>query len=121
LAIPGVRVKKGREGARSMADTPAVVMNTETSRFEARLGEAVAFAEYRLKPGVLVLPHTVVPDAFAGKGVASALAVTALGYARDHGLMVEPTCPFMAGYIRKHPEWWDIVLPEFQQSLGLHA
>jgi hypothetical protein len=104
-----------------MADTPPVVMNQETHRFEATLGDEVAFAEYRLLHDALVLPHTVVPDAFAGKGVASALAVTALTYARDHGLKVKPICPFMAGYITKHPEWHDIVHPDFRARLGLPA
>lgn len=108
-----------------MAETapaaPDVVMNDQTHRFEVRLGEDVAFAEYHLLPDVLVLPHTVVPDAFAGRGVASALAVAALTYARDHGLKVKPICPFMAGYIRKHPEWQDLVHPEFRAQLGLSA
>ena len=102
-----------------MADTPAVVMNAETGRFEARLGDEVAFAEYRLEPGVLILPHTVVPDAFAGRGVACALAVTALTYARDHDLKVKPTCPFMAGYIQKHAEWQDLMHADFREKLGL--
>jgi predicted GNAT family acetyltransferase len=104
-----------------MPDTPDVVMNPETERFEAKLGDEVAFAEYHLRPGVLVLPHTVVPDAFAGRGVASALAVAALTYARDHSLKVKPICPFMAGYIGKHPEWQDLVHPEFREKLGLPA
>ena len=38
----------------------------------------------------ITLPHTVVPDAFAGRGYASALAKAALGYARTHGLKVIP-------------------------------
>ena len=104
-----------------MAETPPVVMNEETHRFEARLGDEVAFAEYHLTHDALVLPHTVVPDAFAGRGVASALAVAALSYARDHGLRVKPICPFMAGYIKKHPEWQDLVHPEFRERLGLPA
>lgn len=104
-----------------MADAPAVVMNTQTSRFEARLGDEVAFAEYSLEPGVLVLPHTVVPDAFAGRGVASALAVAALTYAREHGLSVKPICPFMAGYIGKHAQWHDLVHADYRQKLGLPA
>ena len=104
-----------------MAETPPVVMNTETHRFEARLGDEVAFAEYHLRPGVLVLPHTVAPDAFAGRGVASALAVTALTYAREHGLQVKPTCPFMAGYIKKHPQWQDLVHADCRAELGLPA
>ena len=94
-------------------------MNTATSRFEVTLGGDVAFAEYRLHPDHLTLPHTVVPPAFEGKGVGSALAKAALGYAREHGLKVKPLCPFIAGYISKHPEWADIVDPKFREKLGL--
>ena len=104
-----------------MPDTPAVTMNDQTHRFEAHLGDEVAFAEYHLTRDSLVLPHTVVPDAFAGRGVASALAITALTYAREHGLKVKPICPFMAGYIRKHPEWHDLVHPDFRAELGIPA
>ena len=100
---------------------PKVVMNDQTHRFEVRLGEDLAFAEYRLLHDSIVLPHTVVPEAFAGRGVASALAVAALTYAREHGLKVKPVCPFMAGYITKHPEWQDLVHPDFREQLGLPA
>ena len=102
-----------------MADTLDVVMNDKTHRFEVTLGDETAFAEYTLLTQALVLPHTVVPDAFAGKGVGSLLAKTALAYARDHGLKVKPICPFMAGYIKKHPEWHDIVDEDFRGRLGL--
>ena len=102
-----------------MADTLPVVMNPKTRRFEVTLGGEVAFAEYSLLHDAIVLPHTVVPDAFAGRGVASALAVAALTYARTHGLKVKPVCPFMAGYIQKHPEWQDLVHEDFRAKLGL--
>lgn len=101
-----------------MADVD-VINNTEAHRFEVTLGDDTAFAEYRLKPGQIVLPHTVVPAAFEGKGVASALARYAFGYARDHGLTVIPTCPFMAGWVRKHPEQHDIVDDSCKETLGL--
>jgi predicted GNAT family acetyltransferase len=94
-------------------------MNPATHRFEVTLGDEVAFAEYSLLHDAIVLPHTLVPDAFAGKGVASALAVAALTYAREHGLKVKPICSFMAGYIRKHPEWQDLVHRDFREKLGL--
>jgi predicted GNAT family acetyltransferase len=102
-----------------MTETPDVVMNEATHRFEAYLAGETAFAEYVIHDGALVLPHTVVPPAFAGKGVGSALATTALGYARAHGLSVKPICPFMAGYIQKHPEWADIVDPKYREKLGV--
>ena len=102
-----------------MADPLDVVMNPATGRFEVTLDGEVAFAEYHLHEGYITLPHTVVPPAFEGKGVGSALAKTALGYARDHGLKVKPTCPFIAGYIAKHPEYLDLVHPDFHGRLGL--
>jgi predicted GNAT family acetyltransferase len=104
-----------------MTETLDVVMNETDGRFEATLGGETAFAEYVIHNGAMVLPHTVVPDAFAGKGVGSSLAKAALGYARDHGLMVKPSCSFMAGYILKHPEYHDLVHEEFRGRLGLPA
>ena len=101
-----------------MADVE-VTDNTAQHRFEVGLEGQTAFAEYRLKPGQLVLPHTVVPPAFEGKGVASALARHAFGYARDHGLKVVPTCPFMAGWVKKHPEAQDLVADQCKAELGL--
>ena len=101
-----------------MADVE-VVNNEAEHRFEAKLGGEVAFAEYRLVEHGIILPHTVVPEAFEGRGVASALAKTALGYARDHDLKVIPTCPFMSAYIQKHPEWHDIVHDTYRARLGI--
>jgi len=101
-----------------MADVQ-VTDNTEAHRFEVNLEGDVAFAEYSLVDHGMILPHTLVPEAFEGKGVASALAKTALGYARERGLKVIPTCPFMSGYIQKHPEWHDIVHDSFKAKLGI--
>ncbi|MET0272397.1 MAG: GNAT family N-acetyltransferase [Phenylobacterium sp.] len=102
-----------------MAEELQVTNNTADHRFEVRLGDETAFAEYVIHKGSMVLPHTVVPPAFEGKGVASALAKAALGYARAHDLKVKPSCPFMSAYIAKHPEWHDLVHKEFRSRLGL--
>jgi hypothetical protein len=102
-----------------MAEPLTVVMNEVTHRFEATLAGDTAFTEYVVHGGAMVLPHTVVPPAFEGRGVGSALAKAALGYARDHGLTVRPSCPFVAGYIVKHPEWQDLVHPDYRGRLGL--
>lgn len=101
-----------------MADVQ-VINNTAGHRFEVSLDGEVAFAEYNLVDHGIILPHTVVPEAFEGKGVGSALAKAALGYAREHELKVIPTCPFMSGYIKKHPEWHDIVHDSFKAKLGI--
>ena len=104
-----------------MSETIPVVMNEAAHRFEAKLGDVTAFTEYRLRDGEIILPHTVVPDAFAGKGVGGQLARAALGYAREQGLKVVPTCSFIAGYITKHPEWHDLVHPDYRARLGIEG
>jgi len=96
-----------------------VTDNPAAGRFEVVLGDDTAFAEYRLEPGGIVLPHTVVPKAFEGKGVASALARHAFGYAREKGLKVVPTCEFMAGWVKKHPEAHDLVDESCREKLGI--
>lgn len=87
------------------------VRNNETAgRFEADLDGEVAFAEYRvLEGGDVLFPHTVVPDAFEGRGVGSALVRAALDWARGRGARVIPACSFFAGYIDRHPEYADLV------------
>lgn len=100
------------------ADELAVVMNTTTHRFEVTLGDQVAFAEYRLEPDSIVFPHTVVPDAFAGKGVGGKLVQAGLAYAREHKLWVKPTCPFFHAYIAKRPELHELVHPSMRPGLA---
>ena len=104
-----------------MPETIPVVNNEAARRFEARLGDEVAFTEYRLHDGQIILPHTEVPEAFAGRGVGSQLAKAALGYAREQGLEVVPTCPFIAGYVTKHPEWHDIIQAGCRAKLGIEG
>ena len=99
----------------------AVVMNEAEHRFEARLGDEVAFTEYRLHDGSMTLPHTVVPESFAGQGVGGRLAEAALSYAREQGLEVIPTCSFIAGYIARHPQWHDLVQADCRARLGIEA
>ena len=71
-----------------MAADVEVSNNTDKHQFEVSLDGGTAFAEYRLVDHGIILPHTVVPPAHEGKGVGSALAKAALGYAREQGLKV---------------------------------
>lgn len=90
-------------------DDLPIVQNTDARRFEIRSGDDVAQLEYRLRPSTIVFVHTVVPRALEGHGVAGRLAKHGLDYARENGLLVVPLCPFVAYYIRQHPEYADLV------------
>jgi len=87
-----------------IADVPA------THRFEAHLGDRLAgYVHYRTEPGRIVFTHTEVMPEFEGKGIGGRLANAALDEARARGLTVVPKCPFIAGYIRRHPEYAALV------------
>ena len=88
----------------SEASDVSVVHNFEAQRFELTDGGERAFAAYRLHDGTIVFTHTEVPPARKGRGIGSALARAALEYARAEGFAVVPLCPFMASYIRRHPQ-----------------
>ena len=81
-----------------------------SGRFEIERDGHTAFLEYVLSGNVLQLLHTVVPDALQGKGIASELAKSALEWARQNGKKVDVICEFVAGYVKRHPEYRDLVL-----------
>ncbi|WP_442791381.1 GNAT family N-acetyltransferase [Micromonospora sp. NBC_01739] len=46
---------------------------------------------------------------YEGRGVGAALARAALDEARTANLRVLATCPFIAGWIARHPEYQDLL------------
>ncbi|MEU6410179.1 GNAT family N-acetyltransferase [Microbispora sp. NPDC046933] len=93
-----------------MSEAPRVIDNAAASRYEILLDGAVAgFAQYRLRGGSMVFPHTEIRDEFEGRGLGSMLVGRALDGARAAGLRVVPLCSFVAWYIQKHPEYRDLV------------
>jgi uncharacterized protein len=75
----------------------------ETSRFEVEAGGETAVLVYEQRPGAVALLHTVVPTSMEGRGVGSALAESALRWAGEQNLDVEPVCSFVQAYLAEHP------------------
>ena len=82
--------------------------NKSQSRFELDVEGAIAFANYRLAPGTVIITHTETPRALRGRGIASALVKGALGLIRADGLKVVAGCGFVVDYLQKHPEFADL-------------
>jgi predicted GNAT family acetyltransferase len=79
-------------------------------RYEIEVdGEVAGFLIYRREPGVLELVHTDVDPKWEGQGVGAALVKGALDDVRARELKVRPYCPFVAAYIKRHPEYEDVV------------
>ena len=94
-----------------------ITNNEKAGRLEVELDGEVAFAEYRITRGGIVFPHTVVPEAFEGRGIGSALVREGLKMAREKKLKVIPLCSFVAGYIVRHPEFIDDVHPRYRDRV----
>ncbi|HZW27866.1 MAG TPA: GNAT family N-acetyltransferase [Trueperaceae bacterium] len=86
-----------------------VVRNREASRFEVELDGHVAVLEYVRVRRSLLLVHTGVPEQLEGRGIGSTLARAALDYVRHARLIAVPMCPFVRAYIRRHPEYLELV------------
>jgi len=91
----------------------------EARRYVLDIDGQSAVVIYNEAGGGLLITETLVPQALEGQGIASRMARFVLEDIRARGLLVLPTCPFFAGYLKKHPEWTDIVHPSYRIALGL--
>jgi len=88
-----------------------VIHNQEENRFELALDGHVAVLDYMLKGDIIIFTHTGVPPAIGGRGLGSKLVKTGLDYAREHHLQVRSLCWFVSKYIRRHPEYQELLHP----------
>ena len=78
---------------------------SDEQRFTIDLADGEAFLAYELpREGVIDLQHTIVPESAQGQGLGGRLVEAAMAHARDAGLRVMPTCPFVQKWVDEHPE-----------------
>ena len=119
-------------GGRPGPDSAEVRDNPAKHRFEVLVdGDVAGFAAYRLENGVdgtdgtdgtdrtVAFLHTVVDDAYEGRGLGSRLVREALRQVADRGAAVLPYCPFVRDYLHRHPELADLVPADRHAEFGL--
>jgi predicted GNAT family acetyltransferase len=67
------------------------------------------FTQYRRAPRTVDFTHTEVYPEFEGQGLGSKLAAGALDAVRAGGDRAVASCPFISTYIKRHPEYADLV------------
>lgn len=72
-------------------------------RFAVQLPDGEAELSYIDEGRVLDLVHTYVPAGHRGEGIGEALVEEALAHAREHGLRIRPSCPFVRSWLAEHP------------------
>jgi predicted GNAT family acetyltransferase len=83
-------------------------------RYELRVaGERAGELVYRDRgENVVAFLHTEIDPEVQRRGLGSALVAGALDDARERGLQVVPLCPFVDAYVRRHPEYADLVVDD---------
>ena len=85
-----------------------VVDRPERRRFELAEHGALAWADYRVQDGTLILPHVEAAPELRGSGAAARLMEGVLDAARRRGLKVAPLCGYADAYIRRNPQYSDL-------------
>lgn len=58
-----------------------------------------------------LLRHMNVPEPHEGQGIGQSLAKAALDFALQDNLTIVAQCPFIAGVVKRHPEYQQLVKP----------
>jgi predicted GNAT family acetyltransferase len=89
---------------------PVVRDDPDNHRYVLEVGgEVVGLAVYHLRGGRYIFVHTEIGPGHEGEGLGSILARTALDDVRDKGAKIVPLCPFISAFIRRHPEYEDMI------------
>jgi uncharacterized protein len=96
--------------------------NPDLSRFELRVdGELAGWSEYRPAGDSVIVAHTEIDERREGEGLGGVLVRGALDHIRAGGRTVIPTCTFTAAYIRRHPEYVELVDPSLRDQFASSA
>jgi predicted GNAT family acetyltransferase len=92
--------------------------NEGDGRYEALLdGAPAGFAAYWVRGDRVTFTHTEVSPEAEGKGVASTLIRSALDDVRRQAKRVVPLCPFVLAYLKRHPEYVDLVADDYRATV----
>jgi predicted GNAT family acetyltransferase len=89
-----------------------VTDNQGQRRFELHDGDRVlGWVDYRPAGASVIIAHTEIEGGHEGQGLGSVLVRDMLDQLRAADLTIIPLCPFTAAFIRRHPEYADLVDP----------
>lgn len=91
-----------------------VTHNEAENRFEVWIDEQLSKLDYNHHGNTIVMTHVGVYPEHRGRGIAGKLTQTGLEYAKENSLRVIPMCSYVAAYIRRHPQYADLMKPQPQ-------
>lgn len=99
--------------------TPEVRDDADNHQYVIELdGRPVGRAVYHLRGGRHFFVHTEIDDEYTGRGLGTTLVKSALDDVRGAGGSVVPLCPMFAAYIKRHPDYEDLVDQEIMDRVN---
>jgi predicted GNAT family acetyltransferase len=86
-----------------------VIDNKELHRFELVESGLIVFADYRIRDGLVLLPHVEADPALRGTGAADRLMQAIVGHARAGKLTLVPRCSYARAWFQRHPDAADVL------------
>lgn len=83
--------------------------NSAASRYEMDEQGQTSWADYRLQGERLYIDHVESPTALRGTGAAGRLMKALAQDAQDRGLKITPICGYAAAWLRRSPDYRDLV------------
>lgn len=97
-----------------------VTDNPTAQRVELTLdGRPAGRTEYDVQDGTMLITHVFVEPRHQDRGYGSQLTRGTLETARERGLRVVPLCSFARSYVRRNPEFADLVPLDQRALVGL--
>lgn len=91
-------------------DTLEIINNTAENRFEASVNGLDCKLDYIEDKDTFVITHVGVHPDLRGQGIAGKITQFALEYAKAKSLRVIPMCSYAAAYIRRNPEYKNLIV-----------
>jgi uncharacterized protein len=95
---------KNKENSHTLID------NIAQNQYEFHIDTFVPRIEYIKAKNNIYLTHTEVPKELKNKGIGSKLVKQVFSVIELENLTLIPLCPFVAMYIKRHPEWKKLVM-----------
>ena len=95
-----------------LANNYTLIDSAEAKQYEFHIDSLIPKVEYIKTQNKIFLTHTEVPIQIEGKGVGTSLVKQVLEDVEKQGLTLVPMCPFVALFVKRHPEWKKLVFNE---------
>ncbi len=86
-----------------------IALESKLASFVMTVDGERCMLDFALADDIMDIRSVRVPDAVGGRGLAGKLTRHALSWAESESLRVIPSCPYVAAWIKRHPDYKALV------------